>query len=526
MSSRSELLVVTEEGPVEGTLDGNILAFKGIPYAAPPVGSLRWRAPEPVTHWKDPFQAHTYGNSSLQDWEMCIQAGGGDPRPIDEDCLYLNVWTPQSSAGAALLPVMVWIHGGGYVLGSSGLPPYIGAPLAAESVVVVSINYRLGHLGFFAHPALDREYSDGKVVNNFALLDQIAALQWVQRNVGHFGGDKNNVTIFGQSAGGRSVLSLYASPAATGLFHRGVAQSVYGLPDVTREEALNRGNEVATYYKLDGANATAEELRALDAETFSEIDAKPAQFGGPVPISGDTVFPKPLLDVFADAEQMKLPLIIGNNSDDSSVLTDFGFAPRDVITILKAAEQYDTVKLLYPGVDDDDELGRQVGRDLLFTTMSHLIAEEQRAAGAPSWRYYFDYVAEAKRDEFPNGARHGDEVSYVMDTGKIAPPTDKYFSEQDEAFAKQVSRYWLEFARTTNNDSTSIEGAIAWPKHSGLTIPIIRPNYTMGFGKNLGNTIALERDFMAARVLAFSGILPQLGDMIPKGAGRIHSYQK
>jgi para-nitrobenzyl esterase len=527
MSINHEMLVVTQEGPVQGTMDGNIFVFKGIPYAAPPIGELRWRSPAPVKHWNQiPKIVPAYGDAGLQNWKLCAAIGGGDPRPLSEDCLYLNVWTPHLDTKAQALPVMVSIHGGGYVIGSGGLPVFVGTPLAARGAVIVTVNYRLGHLGFFAHPALDEEYDDGEVVNNFALLDQIAALEWVQRNIAHFGGDPGNVTIFGQSAGGRSVLSLFASPRATGLFHKGVAQSVYGLPDVSREDALKRGEHFATYYNLDGANASAEDLRKLDADGFWAIDSKTAQFGLPTPISGDTVLPEPLFDVFEKGEQAKLPLIIGNTSDDSSVLADFDFSPSDIIEALHTAEQYDNVKLLYSGVDNDEELGRQVGRDLLFTTMTYLIVEKHRAAGAPSWRYYFDYVAEKIRADLPNGARHGDDVPYVMDTGNISAPTNEYFSKQDEAFAQKVSHYWLEFARSATNASESIAGDIAWPKHNGIPIIIIRKNKTMGFGKNSGDTIGLEDDFMWLRVSVFEPILKNIGDMIPKEEGHVHSYQQ
>lgn len=530
MSSKNAPQVVTVEGPVQGTVDGNISVFKGIPYAAPPVGALRWRAPEPVTRWTDTLQTNAYGDSSLQDWDMCIKAGGGDPRPTSEDCLYLNVWTSQLGVGSGLLPVMVWIHGGGYVLGAAGLPPYNGKPLAEAGVVVVSVNYRLGHLGFFAHPALDDEYDgEEKIVNNFGLLDQIAALQWVQRNIARFGGDESNVTIFGQSAGGRSVLSLFASPLAAGLFHKGIAQSVYGLPDVTREDALNQGEALATYFGLNAGDVTAEELRALDGNLFWEgkDEKAPPKFGGPVPISGDVVFPKPLFEVFEAKEQAKLPLIIGNTSDDSSVLDDFGFSSEDVIAILRKIEQYDTVKAFYPDIADGDEeeLGRQVGRDLLFTTMTHLIAEKQRAVVAPSWRYYFDYIAEKKREEppIPKGARHGDEIPYTMDTVDIAPPTSGYATEEDKAFAQKVSHYWVEFAKVTTDESTSIAGVVEWPKH--IVINIFKPNKTIRFGKDLGNSITLEDNFMWERIALFGLFLPKLGDLIPKGAESIHSYQ-
>jgi len=536
MPIKSEPLVRTTKGLVRGAVDGAIYVFKGIPYAAPPVGDLRWRPPAPVEKWGGERNAQERGPSSFQNAELCKLVGGGDPTPppLDEDCLYLNVWTPNLDEEAEALPVMVWIHGGGYVIGAGDLPPYVGTPLAARQAVVVNINYRLGHLGFFAHPALDREYDLGRgsVVNNFALLDQIEALKWVQRNIARFGGDPENVTIFGQSAGGRSVLSLFASPLAGNLFHKGVAQSVYGLADVSREDALERGVAVATHFGLPGAEATPADLRNIDKNAFWSIPPwvgkslipNPAAFGPPTPISGDAVLPVPLFDVFESGNQLQLPLIIGSNSDDSSVLNDFGFGPDKVIELLHMLGIYDDVKTLYPGVTADDELGRQVGRDLLFTTMSFLIVE-RHTAKAPSWRYYFDYVAE--QSDYLKGTRHSYEIPYVLDTGGIAPPPDENFSDRDKIFANRVSHYWLEFARSASNKSTFISGEVQWNKHLLSTLPGNTETMRFGgFSKILPinpdlepDYIGLASNFMGLRMTAFRQHLPL---RIPEG--QVHSY--
>lgn len=220
-------LADTVQGKLIGVVDKDIHIWRGIPYAAPPVGERRWRAPQPVTPWSGTRQADTFSRASWQDIEYCKALGGGDPGAFSEDCLYLNVWSPAGRR--APLPVMVWLHGGGYTLGAASLPPYDGLALAKREVVVVTVNYRLGHLGFFAHPALEGE-SDERV-NNFALLDQIAALRWVQENIAAFGGDPQNVTLFGESAGARSVLSLLASPKGNGLFHKAIVQSGYAARD-------------------------------------------------------------------------------------------------------------------------------------------------------------------------------------------------------------------------------------------------------------------------------------------------------
>lgn len=220
-------------------MDDDLFVFKGIPYAAAPEGALRWRPPQPVKPWHDVRDATLFGAASWQNREYCLAVGGGDPGNFSEDCLYLNVWTPDIEP-VKPLPVMVWLHGGGYTIGAGNLAPYNGKPLASRGAVVVTVNYRLGHLGFFAHPALDKEYPASSVVNNFGLLDQIAALQWVQRNIPAFGGDRRNVTLFGESSGARSVLSLCCSPLTEGLFHKGIVQSAYSLPDTPRKRRCNR----------------------------------------------------------------------------------------------------------------------------------------------------------------------------------------------------------------------------------------------------------------------------------------------
>src|SRR5579871_343107 len=522
-------LVTTVEGPVQGSTDGGVYVFQGIPYAKPPVKNLRWRPPQAVDRWTKPLIATNRGAACFQDADLCTKIGGGNPEPppLSEDCLYLKVWTPDLTTTADL-PVMVWIHGGGFTIGAGALPPYVGTPLAKREAVVVTINYRLGHLGFFAHPALDKEYPSGEVVNNFALLDQIAALEWVQRNIDKFGGDSSNVTIFGQSAGGRSVLSLFASPRARGLFHKGAAQSVYGLPDIPREAALLRGVAVAKYFGKDGAVDVAAELRKVDPNLFWQIDAKEAPaaaFGGPVPISGDSVLREPLLQVFEKEEQALLPLIIGNTSDDSSVLSEFGFGPEDVIAILKQNEElYSLIKGLYGVTMPEEELGRQVGRDLLFTTMTFIIARDHYNAGVPSWRYYFDYVAENARKDQPNGAQHGGEVSFVMDTIDIAPPPGLTPTEEDKDFAEVVSEYWLEFARHASDSSEIIPGAILWPKHRPGEL--FDPNKTMGFGKDLGPELHLINNIIWLKLNIWKDVLPILGEMMSQLSLRTHSLQR
>lgn len=495
--------IQTEEGPIQGIVEDDVFAFKGIPYAKPPKDALRWRPPEPVEKWTQVLQAANYSAASYQNAEECKTSGGGDPGTLSEDCLYLNVWAPKFEAGAppSGLPVMVWIHGGAYILGAGGLPLYVGGPLVKKGAIVVTLNYRLGALGFFSHPALDAE-NEGKPINNFGLLDQIAALQWVKRNIAKFGGDPNNVTIFGQSAGGKSVLALFCTPLAQGLFHKGVAQSVYGLPENTQEKARERGVNLATLANLPGKDATAKQLRDLDASTLWSLqpaDPKTTPVSNaPVAIIGDSVLSESIADTFRKGNEAKLPLILGNTSNDSSVVLAFGVNPEKVIEELRKNLIF--VGPLYPDIKNDDaELGRQVCRDLVFTVVPRLLAA-QHSKRAPSWRYYFDYTAEALRPKNPKGVGHGGEVAYVFGTNDKVPPTQGNFNAADRAFEQKVVGYWYEFARSGQpSANTSTE----WPAHTA------DQDQTM----LLAPTVQAQKDFMKVRLDIFAAI-GNLGNII------------
>jgi para-nitrobenzyl esterase len=286
-----------EQGALAGVTVDGISSFKGIPFAAPPVGELRWQAPQPADVWAGTRNANAYGNACIQPVVQSLE--GSEPVGAQsEDCLYLNVWTAGADPNAKR-PVMVWIHGGAYNVGAGGLKMYDGTALAKRGAVLVNFNYRVGSLGFFAHPALEQASPNGPI--NFGLLDQIAALQWVKKNIATFGGDPNNVTIFGESAGGQSVLALYASPLAKGLFQRGIAQSSYGIPEAPRTKALEVGANVANAIGLNGANATLSELRAVPAEKFAQSRGGNLSLA-PVPAYGDSVLPRTTLDTFSNGE--------------------------------------------------------------------------------------------------------------------------------------------------------------------------------------------------------------------------------
>lgn len=490
-SSSNAPRVKISSGELEGARENNLNVFKGIPFAAPPVGELRWQNPQPAAAWQGVRQANAFGPACPQPSAKIEGAGASDQQ--SEDCLYLNVWTPTADPNAKL-PVMVWIHGGALVIGDGGSPLYDGAALAERGAVVMTFNYRLGHLGFFSHPALDQAYPNGTV--NFGLLDQIAALKWVQQNISAFGGDPNNVTIFGESAGAQSVLALFASPLAQGLFHRGIAESSYGIPSHTRAKALEAGINVADALGLDGADATLEELRAVPAEKFAPLNQKNMTLA-PSFVVGDAALPEPILETFEKSKQAPVPLIIGSNSDEATVAEAFGIDPADLIKqlgLLRIA-----IKPLYPGVNDNAQLGSELIRDLIFTSFAKRISD-LHSARAPSWRYYFDYLPEKERAQ-DSGVPHGGEIVFVFGSEDVSPEYKNVFTAADRAMAKRVGDYWFEFARSS---SPNPDGEPEWAQND------LKNDNTMEFGE----TIALQKNFMRARLNVFIGLLKALGKIL------------
>ncbi len=486
------LEVGVEGGRIAGRLDGPLATFQGIRYAAPPVGDLRWRATQPVTPWQGVQPAQTPAAACIQKPEMSIDNGGGDVRPIAEDCLFLNVWTPAADPGAKL-PVMVWIHGGALVFGSGGTPIYSGAPLAARGAVVVSINYRMGALGFFAHPSVVKPGDDV----NFGLLDQIAALRWVKRNIAAFGGDPGNVTIFGQSAGGQSVLALFVSPLAQGLFQKGIAQSPYGIPSHTLAKARTTAANVATGLKLDGAKASSADLRAAPAEAFAAFDG-PGESLAPSFIVGDRALPRPILASFQNGTEAQVPLIIGNTSDDGSVAVAFGMDPAALVKKLGAARI--ALKSLYPSELTDAQLNRETARDVAFTAFARRIAY-LHTARAPTWRYYYSYVGEGVRGK-QTGVPHGADVPYTMGTAAGCECLGGPATAQDRAAVQRVSQRWFDFAASGTPVPRAAE---AWPRDSQREARLLE----------FGETDAVRADFMKRRLNTFIGVLNLAGMFSP-----------
>ncbi len=424
------------QGELAGSRQGDARVFQGIPYAAPPVGEARWKPPGPAPAWPGRRDARRPGAACPQPRLAPLDAGG-ELGPMAEDCLFLNVWTPAAPA-ATLRPVMVWIHGGALTTGAGHLAIYQGQGFVRRDVVLVTINYRLGAMGFFAHPALGDD-----ATLNFGLLDQIAALRWVQANIGAFGGDPGRVTVFGESAGAQSVLALFASPQARGLFHRGIAQSPYGIPSHTRARAREAGVHAAAALGLPGAAATAAQLRALPAEAFTGIRDRRATLA-PGFIVGDAALPWPILTAFQRGRQAPLPLVIGSNSDEASVADAFGVDPAVLLERLRLARI--VARGLYPGVRDDALLGRYVVRDLVFAAFARRIAWLQ-SARAPTWRYAFEFRSPARAGDRA-GVPHGGEIAYVFGTGADCGCVREPFDASDVRVSERMLARWAAFAHT------------------------------------------------------------------------------
>jgi para-nitrobenzyl esterase len=503
------MIIRTDRGRVEGTTREGVTVFKGIPFAAPPVGPWRWRPPQPVRPWEDVRAADRFAAACIQPvYEPLagVEPGAAPVGDQSEDCLYLNVWT-TGGGPEALKPVMVWIHGGAFRIGDGAAAIYDGTPLARKGAVLVTFNYRLGHLGFFAHPALEKEQPDGHI--NFGLLDQIAALQWVQRNIAAFGGNPANVTIFGQSAGAVSVLALFASPLANGLFHKGIAQSAYAIPEHSRGRAVELGADIATRVFGLGEQPTAAELRAVPAGKLARKDIAspggrlvPAPSLSPVPVAGDPVLPRGIRNTFESGGEQRLPLILGSTSDEASVLAAFQIEPARVLDVIAGTAGdalIEGVRSLYrddpelrlpEDLDDPNRFGGLVLRDLLFTMQARWLAQHH-SKRAHVRRYYFSYVPELLRPLSPHGVPHGGEISFPFGTGDTAGATAGKLTDADRQMARRINNYWFTFAQTGIP-----AGAIEWPQHQ--LIPVVDRIL------KLGERIEVQSDFRITRLQLFA----------------------
>ena len=444
-------IVQAPAGALEGRVEGGLDVFEGVPYAAPPVGPARWRPPGPAPAWSGVRRATAFGPACVQPQSGLSSIYASAPVPMSEDCLTLNVWAPAHAHNA---PVFFWIYGGALWGGSSRDPLYDGARLARRGVVVVTINYRLGVLGWLAHPELSAESPLG-ISGNYGLLDQIAALRWVRLNIAAFGGDPGNVTIAGESAGGLSVMYLMASPLARGLFAKAIAQSAYMIstPEL-KQAAYGAPSAEESGLKLSAAlhapNIAA--LRAIDAVTLTKAAAAAgfAPFGA---VDGH-VLPRQLVEVFDRGEQARVPILAGFNSGEIRSL--MVLAPRapataaqyDQIIRLRYGDLADTFLRLYPDDDMKQSLMRAT-RDALYGWTAERLVAKQAALGERSYLYEFDHGYPAA-DAAGLHAFHGSELPYVFGDFRRLPPLWPRMPDTpgERRLSEAMIDYWTSFART------------------------------------------------------------------------------
>jgi para-nitrobenzyl esterase len=416
-----------ESGLLQGVREGDAVAYKGVPYAAPPVGPLRWRPPQPAARWPGVREASEFGAVCPQGANRGRPAGAKE----SEDCLTLNVWTPARPAGAA--PVMVWLHGGGDDQGAASQPQFDGAPFARDGVVFVSVEYRLGVLGWFAHPALTREAAPGAPLANYGPMDEIAALKWVRRNIRAFGGDPSRVTAAGESAGGEAVLFLLTTPAARGLFAQAIVESGTGWADYPTLASAERQGAALAERAGAPANADAAALRALPVTALVA-----ANTGGVGPVLDGRLLKRSPADAFRLGASAQVPLLIGSNSGEDNML-----GQGDPAAVLKdyPAGEIASLRAAYgPGAPDDATLGRDILRDDWMGAPARWIAARQ-AAKAPVFLYQFDYVPEARR-RFLTRAGHGSEMLFVFQALDRAPVPLRAITERDRADMAMVHACW------------------------------------------------------------------------------------
>ncbi|HWF11406.1 MAG TPA: carboxylesterase family protein [Bryobacteraceae bacterium] len=449
--------VKLDSGMISGIAGNNpdVRVFKGIPFAAPPVGNLRWKAPQPVAHWDGVRKGDEFG-------PICMQTAGrgGTSAKMSEDCLYLNVWTAAKSPNEKR-PVIFWIHPGGYTSGSGSSPATDGEALAKKGAVVITINYRLGVLGFFAYPELTKE-SDRRASGNYALMDQTAALEWVQKNIAGFGGDPKRVTVDGDSAGASSIGNLVGSPRTKGLFQRAIAESGAwpGLSvghTQTLSEAEQAGLKTAETLKA----FTLAELRALPA-----ADVLKGRGGGPI-VDG-YFLPEDVGKVFAEGKQNDVPVLLGSNKDEGT----FFLQPTTAAKFVEAArrrygDQADAYLKLYPANTDEEANASQLAafRDELGWVMRNWASLQTKTGQSKAYLYYFTHEPPQAQGTSPRGGRgsgatHGAEAAYVFENLLGARP----WTDLDHQLADTISSYWVNFAANVDPNG---KGLPAWPAFNG-----------------------------------------------------------
>lgn len=465
-------VVHTDKGDVEGAVKASdVQSFLGIPFAAPPVGDLRWRAPQPAAAWPSVLTATAYSKDCIQE-PQAYAPGPGFNNPTSEDCLYLNIWRPAVTAKKPL-PVMVWIYGGAWIMGAGSFPSYDGTEFARQGVILVNFNYRLGRFGVFAHPELSREQA-GQPVANYGVMDQIAALKWVKSNIAAFGGDPANVTIFGESAGASSVNILMASPQARGLFARAISESGgahSGMQSLQNAEAVGK----AWADKMHAPDLTA--LRALPADKVwdgpATVPASPIVDGKLIVASTDVAF--------ATGLAAHVPYIAGSNSREESLIRWLPGTDERWFAGLKA----EGPKLLAFYTADGTEAKAALGKLWGEAAMTAPTRARVRALADKSdkvWLYRYAYVPDAAMGSVP-GAGHDAEMEMVFKNPDMR--WKGKWSAADLSIANSVNGYWVNFAKTGNPNGPGLPVWPAYMPRSDILMNFDRagPAPVAGFGK-------------------------------------------
>ena len=472
-----------ESGVLAGELQNGVVIYRNIPFAAAPVGALRWTPPVPVKAWKGSRDAVKVGPSCPQPMNADGSPNsGGANGPVSEDCLQLNVYAPIEAKAA---PVMVWIHGGSHRTGAGWV--YDGTQFARDGVILVSINYRLGPLGYFAHPALTAAAKPGEALGNYGLMDQIAALKWVQRNIKAFGGDPKNVTVFGESAGAMSTLAILATPSANGLYAKAVVESGGGwFPPITL--AMREADGAKAVKDLGLEAATADQLRTVPA---ADLIAKiGGNFG---PFTDGKLLTSTASQAFTAGKAADVPLIIGSNSGEDSLM---GSWKPSMAAMIPAAARSVYVEEDAAG---DETLARAIFTDRLMGAPARWTAAKA-SAGKPAWLYHFSYVGSRFRPAVTR-AFHAAEIQYVFEYwGRRTPMS--MVSGEDRAMATLMHSCWVAFAKTST--PTCATGPV-WPPYNPTS------DHLMEFGATSGIRTNFRKSRMDAQEI---GALPSLA--LPK----------